>query len=216
MIVAGLGFRRGVTAEEIEAVVALALIQYATTLPPLVETSAKQPPHPECFAFRPLPRGERADPCGGQTLLHNGPFLPSPLAGEGGEAQPSRVRGLLQRSPMGEGTGGSRLLHSSDVTEPGRKIELAALATLAEKAGEPGLVEAARRLALPIIPCSREAMRQVADRIVTFSARAQAAVGLPSVAEAAALVAAGASSRLLLPRAATAAATCAIAEGDAP
>ena len=122
---------------------------------------------------------------------------------------------------MGEGTGCGRLLQSprlsaDDITEPGRQIALAALATLAEKAGEPGLVEAARRLGLPVMPCSREAMAQVADRIVTFSARAQAALRLPSVAEAAALVAAGASSRLLLPRVATAAATCAIAEGAAP
>jgi cobalt-precorrin 5A hydrolase len=93
---------------------------------------------------------------------------------------------------------------------------LDALATLAGKADESGLREAARRLALPLMGCSAEAMRGVRDRIVTLSAQVEAATGLPSVAEAAALVAAGPSSRLRLPRVATARATCAIAEGEGP
>ena len=92
---------------------------------------------------------------------------------------------------------------------------LDALATLEEKAQESGLREAARRLQLPLIACPAEAMRAVADRIATPSGRAKAAFGVPSVAEAAALSAAGASSHLLLPRIATARATCAIAEGGA-
>ena len=90
---------------------------------------------------------------------------------------------------------------------------LGALATLGDKAGEPGLQVASRRLGLPLVACSQDAMRAVADRVVTVSARAEAAVGVPSVAEGAALVAAGPSSTLLLPRVATAGATCAIAEG---
>ena len=93
---------------------------------------------------------------------------------------------------------------------------LDALATLAGKSEEAGLREAASRLALPVIACSREAMHSVADRIVTFSARVEAAVGVPSVAEGSALVAAGPSSTLRLPRVATASATCAIAEGSGP
>ncbi len=99
------------------------------------------------------------------------------------------------------------------------KLDLAlasldALATLADKAEERGLQMVARRLALPLIACSREELRAVTDRIVTPSPRAEASIGVPSVAEAAALVAAGASSRLRVPRVATGAATCAIAEGD--
>jgi cobalt-precorrin 5A hydrolase len=90
---------------------------------------------------------------------------------------------------------------------------LSALATLAEKAGEPGLCEAARRLALPLLACPREAMRAIADGIATRSRHAEAATGLPSIAEAAALVAAGPFARLRLARVATARATCAIAEG---
>ncbi len=93
---------------------------------------------------------------------------------------------------------------------------LDALATLSEKAGEPGLLEVSRRLGLPLVACSREAMKEAAERAVTLSTRAEAAVGVPSVAEAAALVAAGPSSALTLPRVATASATCAIAEGNGP
>jgi cobalt-precorrin 5A hydrolase len=92
--------------------------------------------------------------------------------------------------------------------------QLDALATLADKAAEPGIQDAARRLALPLIACTAEDMGGVLDRIATLSENAAAAIGLPSVAEAAALVAAGAGSRLRGPRVATARATCAIAEGE--
>lgn len=92
---------------------------------------------------------------------------------------------------------------------------LGALATLAEKAGEPGLGEAARRLAVPLIACSPEEIRRVSDRVVTRSARVEAAVGVPSVAEAAALVAAGVGARLRVARVTAARVTCAIAEGGA-
>jgi cobalt-precorrin 5A hydrolase len=90
------------------------------------------------------------------------------------------------------------------------------LATLADKAGEAGLREASRRLSLPVAACTREAMLAVADRVATLSPRFEAAVGVPSVAEAAALVGAGPAAVLLLPRVATASATCAIAEGREP
>jgi cobalt-precorrin 5A hydrolase len=90
------------------------------------------------------------------------------------------------------------------------------LATLAERAEEPGMREAARRLALPLIACSGEALQHVASRIVTRSERVEAAIGLPSVAEAAALFAAGPHACLRLPRIATRRATCAIAEARSP
>jgi cobalt-precorrin 5A hydrolase len=212
MIVAGLGFRRGVTAQEIEAAIALALHRLAVVArlnepgngfaaPDDIMPVPDGEDEASNTTDRPLSHRERVGVRGARLSI--GPH-PSPYP-----------------SPYGRGDRRCRPLHSTgfggdDVTERGRQIGLAALATLAEKAGEPGLVEAARRLALPIIPCSREAMREVADRIVTRSARALAAVGLPSVAEAAALIAAGASSRLLLPRVTAARATCAIAEGGAP
>ena len=87
------------------------------------------------------------------------------------------------------------------------------MATLAEKAVEPGIAEAARRLDLPLMACAPEDMRSVEDRIATRSERVKQATGLPSVAEAAALFAAGPGSRLIVPRVATGRATCAIAEG---
>ena len=96
------------------------------------------------------------------------------------------------------------------------RASLGALATLAEKAEEPGLYEASRRLSLPLVACSREAMRAAADRIVTFSARAEAATGLPSIAEGAALAAAGPTAWLLLARISGSRTTCAIAQGQTP
>jgi cobalamin biosynthesis protein CbiG len=94
---------------------------------------------------------------------------------------------------------------------PGR---LGAIATLAGKAAEPGLVEAARRLATPLVPCPAEALRAVEAAVPLVSARTRAAVGVASVAEAAALVAAAPGARLLGPRLALNGATCAIAVGD--
>jgi cobalt-precorrin 5A hydrolase len=90
---------------------------------------------------------------------------------------------------------------------------LDALATLTEKTAETGIAETARRLDLPLIACASDDLRDVTDRISTPSARVERATGLLSVAEAAALVAAGPRSRLIVPRIATARATCAIAEG---
>jgi cobalt-precorrin 5A hydrolase len=90
---------------------------------------------------------------------------------------------------------------------------LDAIATLAEKTQEEGLQTVAARLALPLIGVPRAELLEVADRIATVSAPAEAAHGVPSVAEASALAAAGADASLLVPRIATAGATCAIAEG---
>jgi hypothetical protein len=56
----------------------------------------EKPPHPDACGVRPLPRGERARPCGSDLRAHHGLGLPSPLAGEGGEAKLSRVRGIFR------------------------------------------------------------------------------------------------------------------------
>jgi cobalt-precorrin 5A hydrolase len=216
MIVAGLGFRRGVLAEEIEAVIAQALERLTAV------AQGNEAERGFATADSVIPALNRKDEACNptdRTLSHRERVG---VRGSGLSIDQHPSPGASRHPlPMGEGGRRSLLLQNpcsrgDDITERGRQIELSALATLAEKGGEPGFVEAARRLGLPIIPCSREAMAQVANRIATRSARAKAAVGLPSVAEAAALVAAGASSRLLLPRVATAAATCAIAGGDAP
>jgi cobalt-precorrin 5A hydrolase len=88
------------------------------------------------------------------------------------------------------------------------------LATEAGKAIEPGLQEAARRLSVALAACAAADLQGVTDRILTRSARVLEATGLASIAEAAALVAAGRNSRLLGPRLASARVTCAIAVGD--
>jgi len=86
-----------------------------------------------------------------------------------------------------------------------------AIFTLAAKADEPGLIEAARILGAELIPLPIEALKAQAERILTPSAAAQARYGAPNIAEAAALAGAGIGGRLLGPRLAAEGATCAIA-----
>src|ERR1700733_4745973 len=83
--------------------------------------------------------------------------------------------------------------------------------TLAAKADEPGLIEAARILAVPLTPLPLAALNAQAERILTPSAPAKARFGAPNIAEAAALASAGEGGWLLGPRLAADGATCAIA-----
>jgi cobalamin biosynthesis protein CbiG len=85
------------------------------------------------------------------------------------------------------------------------------LFTLAAKADEPGLLEAARLLGVSLAALPLAALKAQADRILTPSAAAQARFGAPNIAEAAALAGAGADGRLIGPRLAADGATCAIA-----
>jgi cobalamin biosynthesis protein CbiG len=89
---------------------------------------------------------------------------------------------------------------------------LTALATSTAKATEPGLQALAAGLALPLTPLPEAALRAAAPACLTASPRVQALTGLPSLAEAAALAAAGPGARLLGPRqSAEGLATCALA-----
>jgi cobalt-precorrin 5A hydrolase len=83
--------------------------------------------------------------------------------------------------------------------------------TLAAKANEPGLIEAARLLRAKLTPLPLEALQAQAQRIATPSAAARARFGAPNIAEAAALAGAGVGGRLLAPRLKADGATCAIA-----
>ncbi len=94
--------------------------------------------------------------------------------------------------------------------------EIALLATVPAKAEEPGLVAASAALGLELLAVPEDALRAAAPRCLTDSPRARSATGLPSVAEAAALAAAGPGARLLAPRSAAGGATCALAEAAAP
>lgn len=88
------------------------------------------------------------------------------------------------------------------------------LALPAFKADEAGPRAAAAQLGLHLMLVEREALMAAQPRCVTHSARALSAVGLASIAEAAALAAAGASGRLILPRISENGATCALADNS--
>jgi cobalt-precorrin 5A hydrolase len=83
--------------------------------------------------------------------------------------------------------------------------------TIADKAGEPGLAEAARHLSLRLVYLSREALRGQQAAIATPSRHAEQRFGVASVAEAAALAGAGSGSVLIVQRLARDGVTCAIA-----
>jgi cobalt-precorrin 5A hydrolase len=91
---------------------------------------------------------------------------------------------------------------------------LALVATERGKAADPAFAEVARRLSVQLVPCTIEELDRVGGQVLTTSKRALETKGVPSIAEASALVVAGRNGRLLGPRVATATATCAIAEGD--
>lgn len=88
------------------------------------------------------------------------------------------------------------------------------LATEQGKAATWAYVEAARRLDVPLVGIAPAALGEASDRVRTRSRRVVEAKGVPSIAEAAALCAAGWDARLLGARVATERATCAIAIGN--
>jgi len=92
------------------------------------------------------------------------------------------------------------------------RCRVTALAAPAFKKDERALLDAATDLGLPLLWIEEAAMHAAEPRCETRSDRALEATGFASVAEAAALAAAGPGSRLILPRINSAAATCALAE----
>ncbi len=92
--------------------------------------------------------------------------------------------------------------------------DAAALTMLAApvfKDDEPALHQAAAELGVALTLVDDAAMEEAQPRCVTRSPCAQRATGLVSIAEGAALAAAGAGATLVLPRIANARATCALA-----
>lgn len=89
--------------------------------------------------------------------------------------------------------------------------KLDAIATESSKADERGIAEAARSLSVRLVRCSLSELDMIADKVMTRSLRVQALKGVPSIAEASALVAAGRNAKLLGARVATDKITCAIA-----
>jgi cobalt-precorrin 5A hydrolase len=91
---------------------------------------------------------------------------------------------------------------------------LDSVATESEKATDPVFAEVARRLSVRLVGCTVDDLDRVAGRVLTPSKLVLKAKGLPSIAEASALVVAGREGRLLGTRVATERATCAIAIGE--
>ena len=85
------------------------------------------------------------------------------------------------------------------------------IATAAEKGGEPGIAAAASALGRPLVLVPADRLAMAGRDAVTHSERVIALFGVPSIAESAALAAAGAGARLLSPRRVAGGATCAIA-----
>jgi len=92
-----------------------------------------------------------------------------------------------------------------------------AIATADAKRDEPGIAEAAAALGIRLVLIPQADLERAGSRAATQSQRVMDLVGVPSVAEAAALAAGGPAARLLLPRIAIGPATCALAtSGGAP
>jgi cobalt-precorrin 5A hydrolase len=85
------------------------------------------------------------------------------------------------------------------------------IATTTAKQREAGIAAAAAKLGVAIVLVPDAELQAAGDRTHTRSARVLALMGVPSVAEAAALAAAGPSARLISPRLVVGAATCALA-----
>lgn len=90
------------------------------------------------------------------------------------------------------------------------------IAAPAEKGGEAGIVEAAEQLGRPLVLVPPDRLQAAGERSITRSERVVALFGVPSVAEAAALAAAGEASRLLVGRHIAGSATCALASIPSP
>jgi cobalt-precorrin 5A hydrolase len=81
------------------------------------------------------------------------------------------------------------------------------------KGGEHGVAAAAAALGVPLVLVAKAALEAAGPRTKTRSERVLALLGIPSVAEAAALAAGGPAARLILPRITVGVATCALAVG---
>jgi cobalt-precorrin 5A hydrolase len=88
---------------------------------------------------------------------------------------------------------------------------LAAVATIAAKHGEAGIRAAAEKFGVSVLLVADADLLAAGHRTETRSARVRALTGVPSVAEAAALAAAGPAARLIGRRLVVGSATCALA-----
>jgi cobalt-precorrin 5A hydrolase len=92
--------------------------------------------------------------------------------------------------------------------------ELRLIATMDAKSREKGIEVAASAMRLPLVLLTPADLVSVRMRVATRSERVEALVGVPSVAEAAALAAGGPAARLVAPRIVVGPATCALARTE--
>jgi cobalt-precorrin 5A hydrolase len=88
------------------------------------------------------------------------------------------------------------------------------LATAASKRYEEGIATSASARGVPLMLVDQADLEIASARGATWSRRVLALAGVPSVAEAAALAAAGAKARLILPRIVVGPVTCALASDE--
>jgi cobalt-precorrin 5A hydrolase len=93
-----------------------------------------------------------------------------------------------------------------------RALDLIAAPEL--KRDEHGLAAVAAALGVPLVLIAKADLKAAGTRAETRSERVLALMGIPSVAEAAALAGGGLSARLILPRIAVGSATCALAVSE--
>jgi cobalt-precorrin 5A hydrolase len=91
---------------------------------------------------------------------------------------------------------------------------LDAIATIAAKHDEAGIETAAAHFGVSVVLVPDSELKSAGERTQTKSERVLALTGVPSVAEAAALAAAGPAARLIGPRLVIGAATCALAVSE--
>lgn len=92
--------------------------------------------------------------------------------------------------------------------------ELGLIATMSAKGREKGIEVAASVMRVPLVLVTLADLVAMRIRVATRSERVEALVGVPSVAEAAALAAGGPAARLVAPRIVAGPATCALAETE--
>ena len=93
---------------------------------------------------------------------------------------------------------------------------LSAIATIEAKSAETGIRAAAQALGIAVVIVPERDLVAAGARVATRSERVLAFAGVGSIAEAAALAAAGPSARLIAPRLVVGAATCALAASPQP
>ncbi len=99
------------------------------------------------------------------------------------------------------------------LSQIGDAAEVIELFTIEDKHDEAGLLAAVADLRLPIRFLSRAALQSVEASVMTPSRKAETALGVASVSEAAALAGAGRDGVLVMSRIASEGVTCAVARG---